>query len=136
MFLPLVAGEERGAESSHQAADIGTHRFPAGNKLEGAEYRIVVKGAALHNNFFPNSSGIPQLDYLKERIFDNRIRKPCGNISDGCAFLLRLFYAAVHKDRTAASEVDGLRRKERLCGKVGNRHTERTGKIVQKAAAA
>ena len=95
-----------------------------------------MKRTALHNHLFADSGGISQFDYLKEGVFNHRIRKPRRNIADGRAFLLRLFNTAVHKDRTAASEINGLWREERLHGKVRNWHTERAGKVIQKTAAA
>ena len=49
---------------------------------------------------------------------------------------MRLFNAAVHKDRTAAAKVDRFGGEESSCGKIFNRHTERAGKVIQKTAAA
>ena len=130
LVFPLVASKECGAECTHQATDIGAHRFFAGNQLKGAQHRIVVKGAALHNHFFADSSCISQFDNFKEGVFNHRIRKPCRNVADGGSFFLCLFNAAIHKDRTAAAEIDRFGGEESSCGKIFNRHTERAGKVI------
>ncbi len=59
---------------------------------------------------------IGDLDYFKQSIFDYGISKPCGDVGNLCAFLLRLLYLRVHKHGTACSQINRmLGKKSSLC---------------------
>ena len=50
--------------------------------------------------------GIGNFNYLIQCVFDDGAGKSGRNISNGCAFFLRLFYLGIHKYGTAGTKID------------------------------
>ena len=61
LFFP-VSGDQSGSERAHDAGDIRTDGMTAGDPLESTEYRVIVKGTALHDNFVAQLFRICQFD--------------------------------------------------------------------------
>ena len=53
-----------------------------------------------------NLAEVAKLDDLEQGILDDRVRKTSSNVADGCALLLRLLDAGVHKDGTTGTQVN------------------------------
>ena len=56
--------DQSSAESAHDAGDIGTDRFAVCDALEAAQHRVIVEGAALHDNVLSELGGVGNLNYL------------------------------------------------------------------------
>ena len=61
------------------------------------------------------------LDNLKQRIFDDGVRKTGGDIRNGSPFLLGLFDVGVHEYGTAGAQVSRILCKESFFRKVDDR---------------
>ena len=131
-----IAGEQGRTVGAHAAGDVGTHGMNAGELLKRAQRGVGHKGAALDDHLAANLLGVAQLNDLEQGVLDDGIGQAGRNVAHRGAFLLRLLDARVHKDRTAAAQVDrGLG----MDGGVGERahvHVHRHGEALDKAAAA
>ncbi len=107
----------------------------AGDFFKAAQNRIVIKCAALYDDFFSKLAGVGQLDNLKKGVFDNGIRKPCGNIGDRSAFLLGLLDLGIHKYRAARAKVNRVFGKQRFFCKILDGVIQRFCKGLNKRAA-
>ena len=136
LVLPALPRNQRRAEGTHDACDVGTHALTLRRALKGAEHGVVIEGTALHHDVLAEARGIGNLNDLKERVLDDRVRKTRRDISDGCALLLRLFYVGVHEDRAAGAEVHGVLRKESFFREVLHGVTERLCEGLDEGAAA
>ena len=133
--LVVSAGGQRRAVGAHQPRDVGTDDLGAGEQFEGSQHRVVEEGAALHDDLLAELGGVLELDHLVERVADDRVRQPGGDVADVGALLLRLLHRRVHEHRAAAAEVD---RGGRLGGGAGEaRHVRahRLGEGLQERAA-
>ena len=63
--LVALPGNQRRAESTHDAGNIRTDTFDTRDFLKTAQYGIVVKRTALYDDIFPELACIGKLDYLK-----------------------------------------------------------------------
>jgi len=133
---PLIVGDERRTVGSHETCNVGTEHVHTRNVFERTQHGIVVERTALHDDFRADVARLTQFNNFEKRVFNNRIRKTCGDVGDGRTFFLRLFDAAVHKYGTPASQVDGLFGAQRPFAELAYIHTHRARKIVEKAAAA
>ncbi len=104
----MSSGNQRCAESAHNARDIGTDCLTAGDLFKASKNRVVVESASLYHNVLSEGGGVGDFNYFKERVLDNGVGQSRGNIGDGSAFLLRLLYFGVHKYRTAGSQINGM----------------------------
>ena len=109
--------QQRSAEGPHDPRDIRTHDLTPCQLFKRAQDCLVVECTALHDNVRSKIIGIGQLDHLVQRIFDHRISQTGGYVLHRRPLLLRLLDIAVHEHRTAGSQIQRLRRKERFCGK-------------------
>ena len=130
------SGDQGGAESAHDSGNIGTDGLAFGNLFKAAQNRVVIKGASLHDDIFPQGGGIGNLDYLKEGVFDDRVSQTGRNIRHGGALLLRLLYLGIHKYGTPGAQVDGMLRKKGRFGKVLHGVVQGLGKGFYKGTAA
>ena len=87
----MIARNQRRAERAHDPRDIGANDFCVRDLFERAQNGWIIKRSALDHDMLPELLCICELDHLKQRILNDRIRKPRRNIRDGSAFLLRLF---------------------------------------------
>ena len=130
-----IAGKQGRTVSAHTAGDVGAHGMNAGELLKRAQRGIGHKGAALNDYLAADLLGIAQLNNLEQGILNDGIGQAGRNVAHRGAFLLRLLDARVHKDRTAAAQVDrGLG----MDGGVGERahvHVHRDGEALDKATA-
>ena len=115
-----VTGDQCSTKSTHDAGDVRTNSLAAGNQFKASQYGIIVEGTALYNDFLAQILRICQFDNLQQCILDNGISQSGGNIGNGSAFLLRLFYLGVHKYGTARTQIDGVFCKQRSLGEVLN----------------
>ena len=129
------AGDERRAESSHDACNVRADGVASCNLLEAAENRIVVEGTALHDDVVPQLRCAGDLDDLKERVLDDRVGKSGGDIRYRGTFFLRLLDFGVHKYCTAGPKVNGILRVERLMGEILHAVVQGFGKGLDKGAA-
>ncbi len=104
----MFPGDESGAEGAHDPGDVRPYGLAAGHALETAQYGVVIKRSALHDDFFAEIFRVGQFDHLEQCVFNDGDRKTGRNVSDGRAFFLRLFYFGIHKNRTAGTEVDRM----------------------------
>ncbi len=131
-----VAREQRRAERAHDARNVGTRDLRAGDALERAQYGLVEKRAALHDDMRAELARVGELDDLIKGIFDDGVGKTGGDIGDACALLLRLLDVGVHKHRAARTEVHGGPGEERLARELLRRHAEGVGEVFKERAAA
>ena len=94
----------------------GRTAFAAGDPLEASEDCVIVEGSALYNDVLSEITGRSDLDDLKQGILDDRVGEAGGDIRNGSALFLRLFYVGVHEYGTSGSEIHRiLGKKCRLC---------------------
>ena len=48
-------------------------------------------------------AGVGYFDYLEQRVLDDRVRKPGGNIGYFRSFFLGLLYLGIHENSTAGA---------------------------------
>ena len=99
----MFSGDQRRAESAHDAGNIRADRLTVRNFFKASKNRVIVESTALHDDIFAEFRSVGDFDHLKERVFDDRVGKPRGDIGDGSPLLLRLFYLGIHKHRTAGA---------------------------------
>ena len=117
-FAVSLSCNQSGTECTHDTRNIRPDRFAVRNFFKASKNSIIIESTALYNNIFAELRGTGNLDYLKERIFDNGIGKSRRDVGHGSTFLLRLLYLGVHKYGTACSQVDGMFSKKRSMGKI------------------
>ena len=111
-----LTGDKSSSEGTHDTCDIRADSFAAGDPLKASEDCVVVEGSALDNDILSEVAGGSDLDDFKQGIFDDRVGETGGDIRDGCALFLRLFYVGVHEHGTSRSEIDRvLGEKCRFC---------------------
>ena len=88
-----VGREVKGSTTERTTPTLyAAYGMAAGNVFEASEYCVIIESSTLYYDVFAQCGSIGNLYYLKEGIFNNGIGKSCGDISHGCAFLLRLLY--------------------------------------------
>ena len=127
---------ERRAVCAHHARDRGAHDIGAELVFKGAEHRVVEKRAALHHDGRTEIFGGIGADDLVNGVLDDADRQPCRNVGDRRAVLLRLLDRRVHEDRAARTEIDRRAALQPLAGEVLHAVAHRTGKGLNKGAAA
>ena len=131
-----IAGEQGRTVGAHAAGDVGTYGMHAGELLKRAQRGVGHKGAALDDHLAADLLGIAQLNDLEQGILDDGIGQAGRDVAHRGAFLLRLLDARVHKDRTAAAQVDGGLGMDGGIGERAHVHVHRHGETLDKAAAA
>ena len=124
-IVDLVDGEHRGifailktlscdqgcTERTHDTCDIRADRFTVGDLFKASQYRIVIECTTLYDDIFSKLGSIGYFDNFVQRVLDNRVSQTGGDISDGSALFLCLFYFGVHEYGTSGTEVDRIFRK-------------------------
>ena len=131
-----IAGEQCRTVGAHAAGNVGAHSMNAGKLLKRTQRGVGHKGAALDNHLAADLLGVAQLNDLEQGIFDDGIGQAGRDVAHRGAFLLRLLDARVHKDRTAAAQVDGGLGMNGSVGERAHVHVHRHGEALDKAAAA
>ena len=127
-----VTGDQRRAEGTHQAGDIGTHRLSPGDTLEGPQHGLVVEGAALHHDVMAQLPGVGQLDDLEQRVLDDGVGKAGGNVRHRSALLLGLLHVGVHEHGAAGAQIHRMPGEQGLVGELRRREAQGIGKVFQK----
>ena len=70
-FIRPFSGNQRGAESAHNAGNIRTDCMAAGDSLEGTKNSVIIKCSALYDDLIAQLFRICQLDNLQNGIFDD-----------------------------------------------------------------
>ena len=137
-LLSVIAlpGQQCRAKGAHDAGNIRTGGFHAGNAFKGTQYRLVIEGSALNHNVGAQFPGIGQLDDLEQSILDDRIGQTGRNIGNGGAFLLCLLHVGVHEYRTAGAKINRMLGKQRLFSKGLRGEAKRVGEVFNKGTAA
>ena len=117
---------ERSAVRAHQAGNIGADDVHAQLVFKRAQHRVVIEGAALHDDVLAQLMRAGAADDLVQRVFDDGDGKACGNIGYIRAVLLRLLDGGIHEHRAAGTQVHRL-----ACGKAQLR---KRGDVVAKGA--
>ena len=111
-----LTGDKSSSEGTHDTCDIRADSFAAGDPFKASEDCVIVEGSALYNDVLSEITGGSDLDDLKQGILDHRVSEAGGDIRNGSAFFLRLFYVGVHEYGTSRSEIHRiLGKKCRLC---------------------
>ncbi len=135
-LVVALSCDERSAEGSHDARNVRADHVAVGDQLEGAQYGVIIKSTALHDNVAAQLLRGGDLHYLKERILDDRVRKAGRDVRNRCALLLRLLNPRIHENSAACAEVNRVLGKERRLGEILHRVLQRLGKGLYKGAAA
>ena len=77
-----------------------------------------------------------ELHDLEQRILDDGERDARRDVGDLCALFLRLLDLRIHEDRAARAEVDGRFRADGELCKLGRRHVQALGEVLDERAAA
>ena len=136
LSVVMVPGRQGCAEGAHDACNIRADCLHPGDFFKGPKHRQIVEGAALDHDVLSQGFCRGQLDDLEQSIFDNGIRKACGNIRDFRSFLLGLLHIGVHEHRAAGAQVHGSLGKQGFLGKIRSRIAQGGGKVFNKRAAA
>ena len=132
----LAPAAERRAVSSHQARDVRTDHLHAHFLLKGPQNRLIIKRPALDHHIPAQFFRAGGANDLIDGVFHHRNGQSGGNILNACPVLLGLFYAGIHKDRTAAAQIHGTVREQTQLCKILHVVAQRLGKGLQKAPAA
>ena len=124
------------AVGTHQSGDVRPDHVLSDNLFEAAEHRIIQESSSLYNDMISGLVRIPHFDYLVQRIPDDGIGQPCGNIRNGGAFLLGLLHLGIHKHRTAGSQIHRALRVQRFLGERPGIQIHGLGVSFQERAAA
>ena len=89
--------------SAHKPGNIRTYYLAAQQVFQCSQYGVVIEGSSLYDNLISQFRRIVKADYLIQRIFDNRVRQACRNISNGNSILLRFSYTGVHENSAAGT---------------------------------
>ncbi|MNI02462.1 hypothetical protein D3C73_553390 [compost metagenome] len=73
----MLSGNQRTAVGAHHTGYIRSDHSSPGQQLKSAKHGFIIKGAPLYNDVAPQIVSVADFDDLLERIFDDRIRKPC-----------------------------------------------------------
>ena len=136
VFGVTFSGDQSGTERTHDTCNIRSGCLAAGNLFKAAQNSIIIESTTLYNDIFSEFARIRKLDNLKQCILDDGVGKSGGNIRNGSAFLLRLFYLGIHKYRTACSEIDRIFRKQGFLREVLYREVKGFCKGLDERAAA
>ena len=130
-----IAGEQGRTVGAHAAGDVGTHGMNAGELLKCAQRGIGHKGAALDDHLAADLLGVAQLNDLEQGILDDGVGQTGCDVAHRGAFLLRLLNTRVHKDRAAATQVDGGLGMDGGIGKRAHVHVHGHSEALDKATA-
>ena len=130
-----LTGDQGGSKRPHDACNVRTDRFTAGNLFKAPQNRIVVERTALHDDMVSKFRCAGYFDDLKERVLDDRVCQSGGNVGDRRAFFLRLFYFGVHKYRASGSKINRILRIESFVRKVFHRIIQRLCKCLDERTA-
>ena len=136
LLTRAVAGKKRRAVGAHAARHVGADHVATGQELEGAQRGVGHEGAALDYAVLSDLVEVAQLDYLKEGVLDDGVRKAGGHVADGRALLLGLLDAGVHKDGAAAAQIHGRRGAHGRLGELLDAHVHGHGEGLDEGAAA
>ena len=70
-FRKPLPGNKGGAKGAHDACNVRTDRLASGNFFKAAQNGIIVKGSALYHNVPAQGRSVGNLNYLKQRIFND-----------------------------------------------------------------
>ena len=134
--LAAVSGDEGGAEGTHDAGDIRPDGFAVRDALKAAKDRVVVEGAALHDDVLSELRGVGDLDDLIQRVLDDGVGEAGRDVGDGRAFLLGLLDLGIHEDRAARAQVDRVFREQGFLREILHGDIEGLRECLDKGAAA
>ena len=127
---------QRRTVGSHKSGNVRPdHLFP-NLQFKCAEHRLVIEGAALHNDMVSQLIGRCTADYFIQRILDDGNRKTGTDVFNGCAVFLGLLDLRVHEYRAAGAKIDRFPAVKTHAGKLLHITAHRFRKRLQKAAAA
>ena len=132
--LPL--GQQGRADGAHLAGVGRAGDGPAQVLFQGAQHRVILKGAALHHDPAAQHVGVGDAHHLGEHVLDDGAAQPGHDVVGGAAVLLLGDDAAVHKDGAAAAQLGGVAGTEGRVGDAVHRDAQRGGELLQKGAAA
>jgi hypothetical protein len=127
---------QRGAVGAHQARDVGTDDLDAGLQLEGPQHRVVEERAALDDHLVAELGRVAQLHHLVQRVADDRVAQPGGDVGDRGALLLGLLDRGVHEHGAAAAQVDRVLGGQPEPGELAHVGAHGLGEGLQERAAA
>ena len=132
--LPL--GQQGRADGAHLAGVGRAGDGPVQVLFQGAQHRVILKGAALHHDPAAQHVGVGDAHHLGEHVLDDGAAQPGHDVVGGAAVLLLGDDAAVHKDGAAAAQLGGVAGTEGRVGDAVHRDAQRGGELLQKGAAA
>ena len=136
-FVGIVhACGQCGTVCAHESCDVRSGHFTFCEQFECAEHSVVEERAALHHHSVAEFAGITQFDHLVEGVAHYGIAQACGDIFDGCAFLLRLLHGRVHEHGASGAQIDRMGRVERRLGEFLNGQSHGNGECLQERSAA
>ena len=131
-----LLSDQRRAEGSHQLRNIGAYHLAPRHQLEGTQQRVVPEGSALHDDAAAQLRGVLDLQHLIERILNDGIDEPCGDVAHRGPLLLCLAHARIHKYRAARTEIHGRIRLLGGAGELVHLHIKRLRETLEERAAA
>ena len=115
-----VLGGQGRAIGPHHAGDGGAGDLPANLQLEGAQHRVVEKGAALDHNVLAQIIGAGGPNDLVDGVLYHGDGQPRGDVLHRGPVLLGLLDRGVHKDRAPGPQVHRMPGEQPHLGEVGN----------------
>ena len=131
-----IAGDQGGAEGTHDSGDVRADCFAVRNALKASEHCVVVEGTALYDDVAAKLFRVGDLYYLIKSVPDDGVRESGRDVGDGRALLLCLLHAGVHEYRASCSEVYGVLCEQSLLRKVLDFIAQRIREVLDKRTAA
>ena len=135
LFLHMFFRKKGSAYSPHNPRIWRPNNRPARILLHSPQNSIVFKGAALDYDLISQAVQIGDANHLCKYIFDDRPAKSCHDISRQLPIPLLRDNAAVHKNRTAASQNRRIFRRKGSLSDLIYRNIQTGRKILQERAA-
>ena len=136
LLAPRFEREDGRAIRAHDACDVGTDDVAVQEFFHAAQHGIVVERAALHDDMVAERAHVLELHDLEQCILDDGERDARRDVSDLRALFLRLLDFRIHEDRAARAEVDRRFRADGQLCKLGRRHVQALGEVLDERAAA
>ena len=131
-----LLGGQGSSVGPHDAGDGGAGDLPPDLPLEGAEDRIVEKGAPLDHDVLAQVVGVGRPDHLIDGVAHHRDGQACGDVLHRGPVLLGLLHRGVHEHGAPGTQVHRVLGQKAHFGEVSDVVSQGLGKGLHEGTAA